>query len=1445
MKNKIQISVFMLSFFLLFFAGVKNIQATEITIPANTDDQSVYSNGNMQWIGYASHKIGAQYNISAVLPFELPTLAAGETISTAELRVYLEAVAGGLGNHVDVYGLPYRSTSTVLSSDFFAGDYGTDASATALQDDIFTLSTTNGQKTTNCSEAFANFINAQYTAGAVGGDFIFIRLGLDVSNSANYDYWTISSQDATTAANRPVLTLTTENGVNTAPILATIGAQNVQEGTILNVNISANDVDGDALSLSASNLPSFATFTDNVDGTAVLALSPQTGDAATYNTTISVSDGSETVSETISIVVSEYVVPVDGTYYCDPINGSMSNSGTQASPWKSLQDVFSAKKTFNSGDVIYLLSGAHGSPYITGTHSDYVTIKPLAGENPVIASIQVESASYWAFDGVSFSTDGSGGSFARDYMFSSKDNATYLKIENCTFSSGASSANWSKSDWYANAEDAVIIRGDNIIFNNNTIKNTYFALQIEGDYAEVKNNLIDNFGADAIRALGSHAIYDNNIIRDAYVEDYGINHDDGIQMYDKDNVAAGVIEDVTISNNTILEFADPITQAMIDDGLVGYSMQGIIITDGHTENVDVNNNLVVSDHYHGITLTGAVNCKIQNNTVVKTPTSYNPTSDATPWIQVKDDKQGNASTGNIIRNNIAAKYTPWTYVDVDNTTENNVTVTAADSPNCFVDYAGFDFHLKAGSIAIDAGVNTNLSATDIEGNPRSVGSAVDCGAYELQSGSDVTAPTISVANNTYFNDEFTIVFSESVTQASAENTSNYSLDNGAGILTASLDADNKTVTLTTSALTGNILYSLTANNVKDFAGNQSSNASASLTYKCDVNWASTYQDDQWGLNPPANAFDGDLATKWAAEGTEWIQKSFCESTTIQSVDIAFATGDARSYSFIIEVSPDGRSFTQAFSGASSGTSTALENFDFSDVSAKYVRITGSGSDVNDWNNYSEIVINTDGSTPPPTNNAPVLAAIGNQTLYEGETLNVNVSATDADGDALTYSTVNLPAFATFTDNGDGTAVLNLAPQTGDASMSNIIIEVSDGTDTDDETVTVNVNEVVVANNAPVLAAIGNQTLNEGETLNVNVSATDADGDILYLTATNLPSFATFTDSGDGTAVLAIAPQSGDASTSNITVSVNDGTDTDTETISVTVNELIAAQTYTLVASADDQAVSNNGSMQWVGYQLHRIGTNKNTVAVIPFKLPTLAAGETITSADFSAYLISKAGGLANTVDLYALPYRSSSTILTSDFYAGSFGGDASATALQADFLTISSGTTTTHTSSCFSELADYLNAQYSAGAVGGDFIFIRLNMNAADASNYNYWDIASQDATNASQHPVLSFETGGQAKSVLAISENIINTDELTFTVYPNPNTNGNVNIRFNGFDDSEKTLIRVFELSGQLIYQKEINSQLGESSLNLSSEIKLKSGMYLINIDNKSIHKHSKLIVK
>lgn len=91
---------------------------------------------------------------------------------------------------------------------------------------------------------------------------------------------------------------------------------------------------------------------------------------------------------------------------------------------------------------------------------------------------------------------------------------------------------------------------------------------------------------------------------------------------------------------------------------------------------------------------------------------------------------------------------------------------------------------------------------------------------------------------------------------------------------------------------------------------------------------------------------------------------------------------------------------------------------------------------------------------------PVLHPIDNAVTNEGGTLSFTVSATDPDGDTLTYSASNLPQGATF---NPATRTFSWTP-TGDQAgvYSDIRFQVSDGFLTDSENITITVKNVVVA-----------------------------------------------------------------------------------------------------------------------------------------------------------------------------------------------------------------------------------------------------------------------------------------------------------------------------------------------------------------------------------------------
>jgi sialate O-acetylesterase len=110
-----------------------------------------------------------------------------------------------------------------------------------------------------------------------------------------------------------------------------------------------------------------------------------------------------------------------------------------------------------------------------------------------------------------------------------------------------------------------------------------------------------------------------------------------------------------------------------------------------------------------------------------------------------------------------------------------------------------------------------------------------------------------------------------------------------------------------------------------------------------------------GKNIAANAVDGDLATRWSAEGNgKWLRMDLGRLRSIAAVEIAFAAGDRRNSFFVLEASADGTNRAVLFEGQSGGKTVGFERFEFAPVEARFVRYTGFGNSDNEWNSLLEM-----------------------------------------------------------------------------------------------------------------------------------------------------------------------------------------------------------------------------------------------------------------------------------------------------------------------------------------------------------------------------------------------------------------------------------------------------------------------------------------------------------
>ena len=196
-------------------------------------------------------------------------------------------------------------------------------------------------------------------------------------------------------------------------------------------------------------------------------------------------------------------------------------------------------------------------------------------------------------------------------------------------------------------------------------------------------------------------------------------------------------------------------------------------------------------------------------------------------------------------------------------------------------------------------------------------------------------------------------------------------------------------------------------------------------------------------------------------------------------------------------------------------------------------------------------------TIPPDNTAPTASAGADQTVAEGSPVTLSGTASDDDGDTLTYLWTSDRPGITLTGPDTLTPSFT-APQVSQNTTITFTLSVSDGTNdpvTDQVVITVT---DVPANTPPTASAGADKTVAEGSPVTLSGTASDDDGDTLtYLWTSNLPGL---TLTGPGTLNPSFtAPQVSQNTTITFTLSVSDGTnDPVTDQATVTVTDTIPA-----------------------------------------------------------------------------------------------------------------------------------------------------------------------------------------------------------------------------------------------------------------------------------------------
>ncbi len=231
------------------------------------------------------------------------------------------------------------------------------------------------------------------------------------------------------------------------------------------------------------------------------------------------------------------------------------------------------------------------------------------------------------------------------------------------------------------------------------------------------------------------------------------------------------------------------------------------------------------------------------------------------------------------------------------------------------------------------------------------------------------------------------------------------------------------------------------------------------------------------------------------------------------------------------------------------------------------------------------------------NLVPVLDPIGPQSVNEGSNLTFRVHATDADGDVITLTATNLPTNSSFADSGNGSGSFTFNPSYTQSGTYNVIFKATDPSlAVDSEVVAITVNNV---NLVPVLDSIGPKSVNEGSNLTFRVHATDADGDVITLTATNLPTNSSFADSGNGSGSFTFNPSYTQSGVHNVIFKATDPSlAVDSEVVAITVNNV---NLVPVLDSIGPKSVNEGSNLT---FRVHATDADGDVITLTATNLPT-------------------------------------------------------------------------------------------------------------------------------------------------------------------------------------------------------------------------------------------------
>lgn len=390
-----------------------------------------------------------------------------------------------------------------------------------------------------------------------------------------------------------------------------------------------------------------------------------------------------------------------------------------AQTYKSFDTLMKSGKVVG-GDRIFLLDGYHGPMVVDGRKfASPVLVTAMPGQVAHVDSINVRASQKVTFSGLKvWPSNSANGLISTVRSYGDTSDLIFTNLDVRAVANGTSYNQWTKTDWNSNQRSGFMIDGQRNTVLRNRVTGVYNGIFGLGPNALIEENIIDGFAGDALRALGDNSTVRRNKVQNCH--QINASHTDGFQSFSRGTggkVGTGVVRNVLIEDNKIFESVG--TRSPIN-----CKLQGISMFDGMYDGFVIRNNVVSTTAYHGITMGGALNSKIVNNTVIHA----SGLAGSFPWIRISPHKNGTPSNNVTVANNLVTSNKVKTDPVKAILETNNIVVTNAATE--FNSVTKQDFTLRSTAKAIDMGKPTLAPADDIVMAPRPKGKGPDAGAYE-------------------------------------------------------------------------------------------------------------------------------------------------------------------------------------------------------------------------------------------------------------------------------------------------------------------------------------------------------------------------------------------------------------------------------------------------------------------------------------------------------------------------------------------------------------------------------------------------------------------------------------------------------------------------------------------------------------------------------------------